>query len=118
MHVMIFAKTAPEYEGRAHEGGGEMEEMDRFHDELSKAGVLVSSGALTPSAERARVRFESSGLNVTDGPFAEAKELVAGYWLWQVRSLDAAVEWLRKAPFPEGVELELRPVAMFIEPGA
>ena len=118
MRVMILAKTAPQYEGRAHEGGEGMEEMDRFHQDLTKAGVLVSSGALTPSADGAKVRFEGSGLAVTDGPFTEAKELVAGYWLWQVRSLDEAIEWLRKAPFPEGVELELRPVAMSEEPGA
>jgi hypothetical protein len=118
MRVMIFAKTKPEYEGQMHEGSDGMEEMDRFHEELTKAGVLLSSGSLTPSADGAKVRFEGSGLDVVDGPFTEAKELVAGYWLWQVRSLDEAVEWLRKAPFPEGMELELRPVAMFMEPGA
>jgi hypothetical protein len=118
MRVMIFAKTAPEYEGRAREGGESMEEMNRFHEDLTKAGVLLSSGSLAPSADGAKVRFKGSGLTVTDGPFTEAKELVAGYWLWQVRSMDEAVGWLKKAPFPEGMELELRPVAMYMEPGA
>ena len=117
MRVMIFAKTRPEYEGAPRDPGEGMDEMDRFHAELTKAGVLLESGALAPSAEGAKVRFVSSGLDVTDGPFTEAKELVAGYWLWQVRSMDEAVEWLRKAPFPDGMELELRPVAMFLEPG-
>jgi hypothetical protein len=118
MRVMILAKTSPEHEGRAPEGGQGMAEMDRFHDELSKAGVLLASGALSPSAEGAKVRFGETGLAVTDGPFTEAKELVAGYWLWQVRSMDEAIEWLKKAPFPQGVELEVRPVAMFQDPGA
>lgn len=120
MRVMILATTKPEWENQAHaaaESGDGMDEMDRFHEELSKAGVLLESGALAPSSEGAKVRFGSDGLSVTDGPFTEAKELVAGYWLWQVRSMDEAYEWLRKAPFPEGVELELRPVAMFLEPG-
>ena len=118
MRVMIFAKTSPEYEGRSRGGGEGMEEMERFHEELTKAGVLLASGALSPSAEGAKVRFGESGLDVTDGPFTEAKELVAGYWLWQVRSIDEAIEWLKKAPFPPGMELEVRRVAMFEEPGA
>ena len=118
MRVMIFAKTKPEYESAARDPGEGMEEMDRFHEDLSKAGVLLESGALAPSSEGAVVRFASEGLDVTDGPFTEAKELVAGYWLWQVRSMDEALEWLKKAPFPAGMELEIRPVAMFMEPGA
>jgi len=113
MRVLILAKTKPEYEDMAHEAGddGDMEPMTKFSAELNAAGVLVSEGALAPSSQG--LRFLSHGADaptITDGPFTEAKELVAGYWLWQVRSIDEAVEWLRKAPFPEGVDLEVRPL--------
>ena len=113
MRVLILAKTTPEYEDRAHEGGDAkgMEAMAKFSADLNAAGVLVSEGALQPSARG--LRYRSGGEEaptITDGPFTEAKELVAGYWLWQVRSIDEAVEWLRKAPFPAGVSLEIRPL--------
>jgi hypothetical protein len=112
MRVLILAKTKPEYEDMAHDADpGDMEPMAKFSAELNAAGVLVSEGALTPSAQG--LRYRSNGAEaptITDGPFTEAKELVAGYWLWQVRSIDEAVEWLRKAPFPEGVDLEVRPL--------
>jgi len=109
MRVMIFAKSTPESELTPHGPEG-YEEMMAFEEELTKAGVLLTSGALEPSTKGARVRFEGSGHSVIDGPFTESKELVAGYWLWQVRSLDEAIEWLKRAPFPEGVELEVRPI--------
>jgi hypothetical protein len=114
MRVMIFAKTTPEYEAQAQDTSGtpEMgEAMAHFSAELNAAGILVSEGAMQPSSKG--LRFRSGGEDaptVTDGPFTEAKELVAGYWLWQVRSIDEAVEWLRKAPFPAGVTLEVRPL--------
>ncbi len=114
MRVMIFAKTTPEYEERAHDTEGQEDmarEMARFSAELNAAGILISEGALQPSRSGARFRFDGGGKHtITDGPFTEAKELVAGYWLWQVRSLDEAVEWLKRAPFPDGVQLELRPL--------
>jgi hypothetical protein len=109
MRVMIFAKSTPEAE-LAPRGAEGYEEMARFHEELSNAGVLLDSGALLPSTEGARVRFEGEAATVTDGPFTESKELVAGYWLWQVRSIDEAVEWLKRAPFGDGMELEIRPL--------
>lgn len=115
MRVIIFAKSTPEAEQaaqapqpeRAHDWGP----MGRFHEELAAAGVLLASDRLEPSSKGARVRFEGDRRTVVDGPFTEAKELVAGYWLWQVRSLDEAIEWLKRAPFPDGVELEVRPIA-------
>jgi hypothetical protein len=114
MRVMIFAKTTPEFEAMAQEMAPPPEmgqAMAKFSAELNAAGVLVSEGALEPSRNGATFHFSGDGEHtVTDGPFTEAKELVAGYWLWQVRSLDEAVEWLKRAPFPDGMELELRPL--------
>ncbi len=114
MRVMIFAKTTPEQESRTHDASGNAEmgqAMARFSAELNAAGVLVSEGALQPSSQGVRYRTGGDDApTVTDGPFTEAKELVAGYWLWQVRSIDEALEWLRRAPFPAGMTLELRPL--------
>ena len=113
MRVMIFAK-----EGQQHDTGAPpprpeaMAEHEKFNEELMKAGVVLGSGRLSPSKEGKRVRFEGKRRTVIDGPFAEAKELVAGYWLWQVRSLDEAVEWLKRAPY-DGGEFEIRPIVMF-----
>jgi len=112
MRVVIFAKSTPETEHaeprQAHQEG--WEPMASFHEELVNAGVLLAAGKLQPSSKGARVRFDGANRTVIDGPFTEAKELVAGYWIWQVRSLDEAIEWLKRAPFPDGVELEIRPV--------
>jgi hypothetical protein len=109
MRVMIFAKSSPEREGQPHASEG-MEEMVRFTEELLAAGVLLEQGALEPSASGARVRFEGGEQSVISGPFTESRELVAGYWLWQVESLDEAIAWLKRAPFPDGTELEVRAV--------
>ena len=115
MRVMILAKTTPEFEARTHDPGSSPEmgaAMARFSAELNAAGVLVSEGALQPSSKG--VLYRTGGDEppmVTDGPFTEAKELVAGYWLWQVSSLDEALEWLRRAPFPAGMTLEVRPLS-------
>lgn len=111
MRVMIFAKSTAEAEQRPHDADAEgWQEMARFHQELEAAGVLVATGALTPSSEGVRVRFGNDETSVIDGPFTESKELVAGYWLWQVRSLEEAIEWLKRAPFRPGMELEVRPI--------
>jgi hypothetical protein len=88
-----------------------MAEYQKFNEELVKAGVVVASGRLTPSADGKRVRFDGKKRTVIDGPFAEAKELVAGYWLWQVRSMDEAIEWLKRAPY-DGGTFEVRQVSM------
>ena len=86
-----------------------MEAMSRFSQELADAGVLLASDRLLPSSMGARIRFDGSSRLVIDGPFVEAKELVAGYWIWQVGSLDEAVEWLKRAPF-DGGEFEIRQI--------
>jgi len=108
MRVMILAKSTPESENATPRMEG-FEAMARFTEELVAAGVLLASDRLEPSSNGARVRFDGTSRSVVDGPFTEAKELVAGYWLWQVRSLDEAIEWLKRAPF-DGGEFEVRPV--------
>ncbi len=84
--------------------------MMKFNEELVKAGVMLDGQGLTPTSKAKKVRFEGGKRTVVDGPFAESKELVAGYWLWQVRSIEEAVEWLKRAPFDGGVEVTIRPV--------
>jgi hypothetical protein len=85
-------------------------EMGKYNEELARSGVMLAGDGLHPSAKGKRVRFSGGQKTVIDGPFAETKELIAGYWIWQVRSMDEAVEWLKRAPFDGGVELEIRPV--------
>jgi hypothetical protein len=85
-------------------------EMGNFNEELVKAGVMLAGEGLHPSSKAARVRFEGDKRTVIDGPFTESKELIAGYWLWQVRDMDEAIEWIKRAPFGGGVEIEIRPV--------
>ena len=109
MRVMILAKSTPDTELRPRGPEG-YEEMAKFTEELVSAGVLLASDALQPSTKGARVRFDGSDRTVIDGPFTESKELVAGFWIWQVRSLDEAIEWVKRAPFTDGMELEIRPI--------
>src|SRR3954469_4673981 len=87
-------------------------DMGRFNEELVQAGVLLAAEGLHPSSKGARVRFSGSGRSVIDGPFVETKELVAGFWLWQVRSMDEAIEWVRRCPNPMAgpSDLEIRPL--------
>jgi hypothetical protein len=84
--------------------------MMKFNEELVKAGVMLDGQGLHPTSMAKRVKFDGSKRSVIDGPFAESKELVAGYWIWQVKSIEEAVEWLKRAPFDGGVEVTLRPV--------
>jgi len=109
--VMVMG-NADDYEQGAMPTEAELAEMGRFNEELVKAGVMLAGDGLHPSAKGKRVVFSGSERTVVDGPFAEAKELVAGYWIWQVRDMDEALEWARRCPNPSrgtGV-LELRPV--------
>jgi hypothetical protein len=87
-------------------------DMGRFNEELVKAGVMLAGEGLHPSAKGARVRFSGKDRSVVDGPFAETRELVAGFWLWQVRSMDEAIEWVKRCPNPHvgDSEIEIRPV--------
>jgi hypothetical protein len=87
-----------------------LSEMGNFNEELVKAGVMLAGEGLHPTSKAKRVRFEGGERTVIDGPFTESKELIAGYWLWQVRDMDEAIEWIKRAPFDAGTEIELRPV--------
>ncbi len=109
MRVMVLVKASPESEAGEMPSEEVLSEMTDFNEELVKAGVMLAGEGLHPSSKGARVAFSGTERKVLDGPFAETKELVAGYWVWQVKSLDEAVEWLKRAPFQEG-EVEIRPV--------
>ena len=109
MRVMVLVKASPESEAGEMPGEDELSPMTDFNEELVKAGVMLAGEGLHPSSKGVRVAFSGTDRKVIDGPFAETKELVAGYWVWQVKSLDEAVEWLKRAPFQEG-EVEIRPV--------
>jgi hypothetical protein len=85
-------------------------EMGKFNEELVKAGVMLSGEGLRPTSAGKRVKFSGATPTVIDGPFTESKEIIAGFWIWQVRSMDEAVAWLKKAPFGGGVEVEIRPI--------
>lgn len=113
MRVMVMVKASPQSETGALPRQDLFEAMGRFNEELMKAGVLLAAEGLKPSAQGARLRFDGSRRSVVDGPFAETKELVAGFWLWQVRSMEEALEWLRRCPHPMGegeAEIEVRPL--------
>jgi len=110
VRVMILAKSSPESESKPMDPTpAAMEAMGRFSQELADAGLLLASDRLLPSSMGARIRFDGSSRMVVDGPFVEAKELVAGYWIWQVSSLDEAISWLKRAPF-DGGEFEIRQI--------
>ena len=111
MCVLILAKEGEQSDAAKPPTPEVMAEYQRFNEELVKAGVVIGSGRLSPSAQGKRVRFDGKKRSVIDGPFAESKELVAGYWLWQVRSMDEALEWLKRAPY-DGGTFEIREIAM------
>jgi len=108
---MVIVKATPESESAALPGKEILTEMGKFNEELVKAGVLLSAEGLHASARGVRVKFASARSSVSDGPFPATKELIAGFWLWQVKSVDEAVEWIRRSPFRKGnEEVEIRPV--------
>jgi len=110
MRVMVIVKASKDSEAGMLPDAKIFIEMGAFNEQLAKAGVLVAADGLTPSSKGKRVKFNGAERIVSDGPFAETKELVAGYWVWKVKSLDEAVEWLKKAPFGGGMEIEIRPI--------
>ena len=112
MRVMVLVKATKESEAGQMPSQELLTEMGKFNEELVKAGVMLAGEGLHPSSKGVRVRFSGDKRTVTDGPFAETKELVAGYWLWQVRSMDEAIEWAKRCPNPmeQGGVLEIRPV--------
>ena len=109
MRVMVFVKATPNSEAGTLPSEELFRDMTAFNEELAKAGILLAGDGLKPSSNGARVRFSGKERSVVDGPFAETKELVAGFWLWQVKSREEAIEWLKRAPFQEG-EVELRQI--------
>jgi hypothetical protein len=111
MRVMVMIKANEDSEAGVMPSEQLLTEMGAFNEELVKAGVMLDGDGLKPSSEGARVRFSGSQRTVIDGPFVETKELIAGYWIWQVESLDEAIEWVKRCPNPMGgeSEIEIRP---------
>ena len=113
MRVMVMVKATPNSEQGTLPTEELIREMTNYNEQLAKAGILLAGEGLKPSSEGARVRFSGRDRSVTDGPFAETKELVAGFWLWQVRSMEEAIEWAKRCPNPmpgEDSDLEIRPL--------
>jgi len=112
MRVMVMVKATAESEDGVMPSEQLLAEMGRFNEELVKAGVMLAGEGLHPSSKGVRVRFSGNTRSVVDGPFAETKELVAGFWLWQVHSMEEAIEWARRCPnpMPGDSDIEIRPV--------
>jgi hypothetical protein len=110
MRCMVIVKASRDSEAGVMPSRELLTAMGKFNEELVKAGVMLAGEGLHPSSKGKRVRFSGGKQTVIDGPFSESKELVAGFWLWQVRSIEEAVEWLKRSPFDGGAELEIRQV--------
>lgn len=112
MRFMIIVKATKDSEAGVMPSEKLLAEMGKFNEELARAGVLLAGEGLQPSSKGARVRFSGTKRTVTDGPFSETKELIAGFWLWQVKSKDEAIEWVKRCPNPhnEDCEIEVRQV--------
>jgi hypothetical protein len=106
---MVFVRANEETEAGVMPSEKDLSDMGAFNEELVSAGVMLDGGGLHPSSKGVRVSYGDEGAQITDGPFAEAKELVAGYWVWEVKSVDEAVEWARRIPFNHGESVEIRP---------
>jgi hypothetical protein len=111
MRVMVMVKATAESEAGQMPGTELIEAMGRYNEELVKAGIMLGGDGLKPSSKGVRVKFSGKDRTVVDGPFAETKELIAGYWIWQVQSMDEAIEWVRRCPNPmaSDSEIEIRP---------
>jgi len=110
MRVMVVVKANKDSEAGILPSPELLAKMGKYNEELHKAGILLAAEGLRSSAKGKRVKFGDGKRIVTDGPFAETKELIAGFWLWKVKSMDEAVEWLKRAPFDGGAEVEIRPL--------
>lgn len=111
MRVMVLVKASKDSEAGILPSRELLTEMGQFNEELFKAGVMLAGEGLHASSKGARVSWSGpKKTKVVDGPFSETKELIAGYWLWQVKSMDEAIQWIKRAPFGDGAEIELRPV--------
>ncbi len=110
MRFMILVKANKDSEAGVLPSEELLTEMGKYNEELAKAGVLLAAEGLHPSSKGARVKFSGGKRTVIDGPFTEAKELIAGFWLWQVKSKEEAIEWVKRSPFGEEAEIEIRQV--------
>ncbi|MBX3387934.1 MAG: YciI family protein [Phycisphaeraceae bacterium] len=113
MRVMVIVKASKDSEAGKMPNPELLQAMGKFNEELTKAGIMLDGAGLKASSHGARVRFSGSQRSVIDGPFTESKELVAGYWLWQVKSLEEAIQWLKRCPHPNpgaDTEVEIRPL--------
>ena len=110
MRVMVIVKANEESEKGIMPSTEILNSMGKYNEQLVKAGVMQAGEGLTPTSKGKRVKFNGKDRLVTDGPFAETRELIAGFWLWKVNSIEDAVDWLKKAPFDGGTEIELRPI--------
>jgi hypothetical protein len=110
MRFMVLVPGDARSEAGEMPGAEILKAMTNYNEELVKAGVMLAGEGLHPTSKGAKVRFDGSERTVVDGPFTEAKEIVAGYWIWECGSREEAIEWLKRAPFGGGVEIELRPI--------
>ena len=112
MRVLVIVKANEQSEAGVMPSEQLLTDMGHYNEELVKAGIMLAGEGLHPSSRGARIHFDGASRTVTDGPFAETKELVAGYWLWQVRSLEEAIEWVKRCPNPHAgpSDIEIRPV--------
>jgi hypothetical protein len=110
MRCMVFVKANKDSEAGVLPSTELLASMGKFNEELVKAGVMLAGEGLQPSSKGKRITFTGAKPTITDGPFSETKELVAGFWIWQVRNIEEAVEWLKRSPFGPGAEVEIRPV--------
>lgn len=110
MRVLVAVKASKESEAGVMPSKELLEEMSKFNEQLVNAGVMLAGEGLHPTSKAKRVKFSGKDRTVIDGPFAETKELIAGFWIWKVKSMEEAVEWLKRAPFGGGAEVEIRPL--------
>lgn len=115
MRVMVFGKATKDTEAGVMPTAQAWEEMEKFQEELVKAGILVTGEGLKPSSKGVRIRYEGNAPIVTDGPFTETREVIAGYSIWQVKSMEEAISWARRCPLPIGSEVEIRPIFSYSE---
>ena len=110
MRVMVIVKASKESEAGQMPSEQLLRDMGNFNEQLVNAGIMLAGDGLHPTSKGKRVKFSGANRTVIDGPFAETKELIAGYWIWRVTSMDEAVSWLKRAPFDGGTEIEIRPI--------
>lgn len=109
MRCMVIVKATEDSEAGVMPSEKDLAEMGSFNEELVNAGVMLDGDGLKPSSEAVRLEYGGDGVKVTDGPFAETKELVAGYWVWEVKNIEEAIEWAKRIPFNHGESTEIRP---------